>query len=230
MPQITAPSTSMIRYTKAVLFPLVSAPRALKTTGREAPMPIPIIIGNATSNWMAPVAARACRIPIAALALCSTAVTTRPTSMPSMGFEKLVRNLRKFSSDLSGDIAPDIMLMPYISTAKPSIIPPRFFSAVFFANIHIIIPARATIPVSTAVLRSEATLEPLPPRLLRQRTQPVTLVPSMAPSMIPMAWRTFIMPEFTKPTTITDVAEDDWITAVTTVPRSIALGVFPESL
>ena len=33
-----------------------------------------------------------------------------------------------------------------------------------------------------------------------------------------MACRTFIMPELTKPTTMTDVAEDDWMTAVTPVP------------
>ena len=33
-----------------------------------------------------------------------------------------------------------------------------------------------------------------------------------------MACRTFIIPELTKPTTMTEVAEEDWITAVTPVP------------
>ena len=51
--------------------------------------------------------------------------------------------------------------------------------------------------------------------------QPVMLVPIMAPITTPMACRTFIMPEFTKPTTITEVADDDWITAVTPVPSRI---------
>ena len=33
-----------------------------------------------------------------------------------------------------------------------------------------------------------------------------------APSTMPIACESFIMPEFTKPTTIADVAEEDWIT------------------
>lgn len=44
------------------------------------------------------------------------------------------------------------------------------------------------------------------------------LVPRMAPMMTLMACRTFIIPELTKPTTMTEVAEEDWITAVTPVP------------
>ena len=41
-----------------------------------------------------------------------------------------------------------------------------------------------------------------------------------------IACRTDIMPEFTKPTAMTDVAEEDWITAVTPVPsRSARSGV-----
>ena len=43
----------------------------------------------------------------------------------------------------------------------------------------------------------------------------------MAPIIIPMACASFIIPEFTNPTTITVVAEEDWITAVTTVPNRI---------
>ena len=43
----------------------------------------------------------------------------------------------------------------------------------------------------------------------------------LAPMMIPMAWATFIIPEFTNPTTMTVVAEEDWMMAVTAVPRRI---------
>ena len=52
----------------------------------------------------------------------------------------------------------------------------------------------------------------------RHKIQPVTLVPMLAPMMIPIACATFIIPEFTKPTTITVVAEEDWMIAVTAVP------------
>ena len=45
--------------------------------------------------------------------------------------------------------------------------------------------------------------------------------------MIPIACFSFIIPEFTKPITITVVAEDDWITLVTAVPSATPLiGVF----
>ena len=46
----------------------------------------------------------------------------------------------------------------------------------------------------------------------------VTVVPMFAPIITLIAWRRVIMPEFTKPTTITVVAEDDCITAVTARP------------
>ena len=54
-------------------------------------------------------------------------------------------------------------------------------------------------------------------------THPVMLVPITAPIMIGIACRSFIIAEFTKPTTITLVAEEDWITAVTPVPSRIPL-------
>ena len=41
--------------------------------------------------------------------------------------------------------------------------------------------------------------------------------------MMPTACVSFMMPEFTKPTTMTVVAEDDWITAVTPAPKRTAL-------
>ena len=66
----------------------------------------------------------------------------------------------------------------------------------------------ATIADIVAVERSCAI--PLDPSMYdKQRIHPVILVPMFAPMMIPIACATFIIPEFTKPTTITDVADDD---------------------
>ena len=79
-------------------------------------------------------------------------------------------------------------------------------------------PTTATTPVSVSVDSSDTQPEPLMSD--RQRIQPVTLVPRMAPSTMPIACRTCIMPELTKPTTMTEVAEEDWITAVTPVPSN----------
>ena len=47
---------------------------------------------------------------------------------------------------------------------------------------------------------------------------PVTVVPILAPIIIPTDWRRLISPAFTKPTVITVVAEEDWIKAVTKIP------------
>ena len=63
----------------------------------------------------------------------------------------------------------------------------------------------------------------------RQIIQPVILVPMIAPMIMAMAWRSFIMAEFTKPTTMTLVAEEDWITAVTPAPSKMPLSGVEES-
>ena len=50
----------------------------------------------------------------------------------------------------------------------------------------------------------------------------VTVVPIFAPKSTPIAWPSSIRPAFAKPTTIASVADELWITAVTSVPTSIA--------
>ena len=57
---------------------------------------------------------------------------------------------------------------------------------------------------------------------VRLKIQEVMVVPIFAPMIMPIACESFIMPEFTKPTTMTVVAEDDWMTAVTPAPKSTA--------
>ena len=59
-----------------------------------------------------------------------------------------------------------------------------------------------------------------PSRPESESSQPVTVVPMLAPMMTPMAWCSSIRPELTKPTAITVVAPLDWITAVITMPSS----------
>ena len=63
------------------------APRADRSTGTEAPMAIPIIIGSAISKVITPVEERACRIPTEAEALWITVVNTIPINIPKIGLE-----------------------------------------------------------------------------------------------------------------------------------------------
>ena len=50
----------------------------------------------------------------------------------------------------------------------------------------------------------------------------VIVVPMFAPKMIPIDWVRFRSPAFTNPITITVLALDDWMTAVTSAPARTA--------
>ena len=74
--------------------------------------------------------------------------------------------------------------------------------------LKIITATIASIGEKEEGLRSWSTrLEPSSP--VRLRSQAVTVVPTFAPRMTPTACESFIIPELTKPITITVVADDD---------------------
>ena len=134
------------------------------------------------------------------------AVKIMPARMPSRGLEKLDMMLTKASDSRRGAMAALIMSMPMNSTPRPAKICPMCCSWGFFTKTTSTTPAKAisgaNSPTSRAISR------------------PVTVVPMLAPMMIQTAWFRVIMPALTKPTTITVVAEDDWITAVMAAPTS----------
>ena len=111
--------------------------------------------------------------------------------------------------------------MPYIRSAKPIIIFPGFFKLSFFKNIRNIMPTAARTGENEVGFNRlmNILLLSIPVRL---NIQDVIVVPILAPIITPTAWLSFIIPELTKPTTITVVADDDCITAVTPAPRSTA--------
>ena len=57
------------------------------------------------------------------------------------------------------------------------------------------------------------------------KSHAVTVVPMFAPIIIPIAWCSDIMLEFTKPTAMTVTALDDWIIAVTPIPSKTPLNL-----
>ena len=123
----------------------------------------------------------------------------------------------KVGSSRSGDTAADIVDMPNIRTAKPIRISPMCFLAGSLLAMRSTIPITEITPVSVAV-ENRSIQPPVEPISERQMIQPVMDVPRIAPSTMEMACRTFIIPELTKPTIMTDVADEDWITAVTPAP------------
>ena len=54
----------------------------------------------------------------------------------------------------------------------------------------------------------------------RDRIQAVSVVPTLEPMMMPMLWPSPMMPELTRPTSITVTAPEDWIAMVMTAPSS----------
>ena len=119
---------------------------------------------------------------------------------------------------LSPATASVMVSMPNISTAKPKRIPPTSFFLSLLANIYRITPITAkTGEKDDGFKRFSTRLSPC--ILERLNIHAVTVVPTFAPIIMPMACLSFITPEFTKPTTITVVADDDCITAVTPKPN-----------
>ena len=201
---------------------------AASSTGNDAPMEMPISSGRACFTPMAPVIESACTIPTEALADCSSIVNRAPARIPSTGFERPVSIFRNHGASRRLSTAPLMALMPNISTAKPSRISPIWWFVWFLVNMRSMMPTTAITPERVAVESSDFRLPP-PSIYERQITQPVTLVPMIAPSITLTLRFTFIMPAFTKPTTITEVAQELWITAVTTVPSSMPLKNVPDS-
>ena len=153
-----------------------------------------------------------------------TAVSSAPANTPNTGLLNIVRILVNSGTSASGFTASLMVSIPNIRMAKPSRISPMSFF-LSLPDMYMMIPISARIGEKAEgfnILIRKFELS-IPVRL---KSQDVTVVPMFAPIMIPIAWESFMIPEFTKPTTITVVADEDWITAVTPAPSSTALNGF----
>ena len=176
----------------------------------------------------APVTESACSIPTDADDDCITAVSTAPTIIPSTGFVNSVKRFVNCGTSVSGFTAPDICSIPNISTAKPRRIVPIFFFLSVLLVMKRIIPITASIGVKDEGLSIFIKkLSPLIPE--RLSIHDVTVVPTFAPIIMPTACLSCIIPAFTKPTTITVVADDDCIIAVTPRPSTKPFSGFDAS-
>ena len=136
------------------------------------------------------------------------AVSIVPARIPATGLENFRRRPVNSGTSARGFTAPLILSIPNISTAKPSIIVPMSFLRELFVNVSNIIPTIARIGEKELGFNRliKKLLLSIPVRL---KIQDVIVVPILAPIMIPTACVSFMIPEFTKPTTITVVADED---------------------
>ncbi len=153
------------------------------------------------------------------------AVRIAPTNTPITGFLNIIKRLVNSGISASGSRALLMVSIPVISIAKPAIIVPISFFLVLLAKSIMKTPIMAKIGENDdgfSILIKKLSLS-IPARL---STHDVTVVPILAPIIIPTACPSCIIPELTNPTTITVVAEEDCITAVTIAPSSTASEVF----
>ena len=135
------------------------------------------------------------------------AVRIVPERIPITGFENIISIRAKDGESLSPSIEPDMVSIPNISTAKPIIIVPMFFFLSDAAAIVITTPTAARTGVNEdGFNRRIKKLSPLIPVV--ESSHAVTVVPTFAPMIILIVCPSFIMPELTKPTSITVVADE----------------------
>ena len=184
------------------------ASRLVPIEARTAVIQVPIFCPNNTytapSKPITPLAARACKIPTEAELDWIKAVNPAPTKIPTNGFEKCVTNSTNSFDSLNGIIAVLIIFIPIKRIPKPAIICPISVALALFVNIINATPIKATN--GAMALTSNAI------------NWPVIVVPTLAPIIIHTACCKVIICALTNPTTITVVALELWITAVTSAP------------
>ena len=120
----------------------------------------------------------------------------------------LAMALRKPSQLCSGAIASDMVSMPTNSTPSPISTSPKAPAVVYFFGRKV-----SSRPTQAKIMPKSSFTDSI---------SDVTVVPTFAPIITPTACVSDKRPAFTKPTTMTVVAEEDWITAVMATPASIA--------
>ena len=113
----------------------------------------------------------------------------------------------------SGATAPLIVSIPNIRIANPRrILPISFFLELFLQVIVIIMPITASTGENDDGFKRLIHPAPLIP--VSDNIHEVTVVPILAPIIIPTACESCIIPELTKPTTITVVADESPMTFI----------------
>ena len=135
---------------------------------------------------MTPVELSACRMPTLALELWMMAVRMVPASTPRMGLENWTKRLVNHGSFSSGSTAADMALMPVIRIAKPiKMVPMPFLRSLRHMYSRMPMKARSGLKeLGLSIWISRVS----PSRPERLSSQLVTVVPTLLPMMMPMAW------------------------------------------
>ena len=161
--------------------------------------------------------ASACKIPTDAAEDWMIPVKAAPTSTPRKGLVKAVIRPENPGISASGATAPLMSSMPYIRMEKPIMTRPTSRRRCFFE------PMISRMPASASKGEKFLGLRRLTKKLslsipVRDSSHAVSVVPILEPIITPMVCRSSITPEFTRPTSITVIAEEDWMAIVIPAP------------
>ena len=203
--KINAPIELNSKCINAAFFAVLFAPNDANIAVTQVPILQPNITGNAKRISIAPVVARATKIPVVADELCTTAVIPRPAIKPKilLSATTITNSLNQLASAI-GFMASDITPIPINKIPNPKAILAISLTLFFLAISIIIAPA----PINNGAIASKS----------KDTIWAVIVVPILAPIITPVAWNKFINPAFTKLTTITVVALELCIIAVTNAP------------
>ena len=124
----------------------------------------------------------------------------------------------KLSISLRGSIEEDIMVIPCMRMENPRSIEPISLLRCFLATIMSIMPRSAKIREKQDGFKSlRNMLSPLSIPA-SDRIHAVSVVPISDPKMTPTVCDRSMMPELTKPTSMTVIADEDWMAIVISAP------------
>ena len=227
----SATANSLItRWAMATRFAFLFAPRLEITAVTQVPILKPSMIGIATLKGIsvperAAAPTRTCKTPTDAeddwIIVVKSVARIRPIQTPIQGVWKksiMLSRIPLYFWSSKKSTAIDISSMPCIRIAKPrQSVPISLFNFLFLLkNIIRAIPITAMIGAKNDGLRSFNTsiqrasiLSLLASRYGKPVIQGVMVVPILVPISIPMVCGRVIMPEPTRPTIITVVADED---------------------
>ena len=151
--------------------------------------------------------------------LCSMNAMPAPVRYPSTGFSPRPEKSCSIRPEfVSAFTAPVMFRRPENRIPKPiAIFPMDLELRVRFVMIRTI-PKISATGASVDGCRKRSHDVPPASRSSRRMICPVTVVPTLAPMMMPSDWVSVRIPAPTRPEVITIVAVDDWIRAVTSRP------------
>ena len=204
-----APKKLNKKCTNAARFAFVFAPNEASKVIIVDPTLAPIIRYTPEENSNNPLNIMLTKTAVVAVEDCVIPVNNIPNNTKSMG--KLTA-LNKFVNKLPNALLPPSALL--IKSSPTKIVPNPIIKFAISFIFGFLISSRKNAPTNATTIKKYLILN-----ADKDTTSVVNAVPTLAPNIIEVAWKSVSIPAFTRPTTITVVTPEDCVTAVTPTPK-----------